>query len=110
MSYEIQKYFLRENKMASHQGKKFKKLHSLAEFQAFQDQIAKIEQQIREIREGMTAAKMSELEIMSGTFTLLIERMHSITSDWKSAFAKQSAVRAMKDAREAMKNNKNEKR
>ncbi|NBW13471.1 MAG: hypothetical protein EBR82_36245 [Caulobacteraceae bacterium] len=86
--------------MASSEGKKFKKPHSVFDFQVFQDRVAKIEQKLREIREEMATHDIQEIEVMSGTFSSFVERIGEIVEDWRSAATKEVGRMSMVRARE----------
>lgn len=74
--------------MSEHSGKKFKRPHTIAEFQAMQDQVGRLEEKLRNIRLNMEKEQFESIEIMSGTFATFTERLHTVVADWENALQK----------------------
>lgn len=83
--------------MTSNKGQKLKRSHSLMEIQSFEDKVASIQQRLSAVRRGMQDQGIESLELKSGTFLHVFERVEAIVINWESEYTK-ALVR--KNARE----------
>ena len=79
---------------------KLKVPHTTTDIQALEDQLSRIAQELRDIRNGMAERQIPEIELKAGTFKHYLAFLQNNVKDFKSEFEKAVVKAQVSEARD----------